>query len=68
MLKLRLILNNKYNELYKLLDYLDCTIIILDDIIKSDLVISLPEHFKIFDIKIESIIIDNILLSVILKF
>lgn len=49
-----LILNNKYNDLYQLTKYYDCTVIVIDDVIKTNLVIKLPDHIKIFNIQFES--------------
>ena len=48
-----LVLNNKYQDLIRLLDYNQLTVIILNDMIKSELVLNLPDYAKKFYIELE---------------
>lgn len=48
-----LVLNNKYQDLIKLLNYNELTVIILNDMIKSELVLSLPDYANKFYIDLE---------------
>jgi len=48
-----LVLNNSYEDLNKLLNYTELTIIILNDFIKSKLVLNLPNSTQKFNIDLE---------------